>query len=264
MDLDLVRCAVRVAAALLLLASACISETTAPVPTALTPTPAVVLIQAPAATSIPASIAVPTSEPAAPTPPPAVVVIQAPVTTSARAPVAVPTSELAGAASTPDPRPLRPIRFERWRPAIENYAPVVQRDNTTLLDGARVPFATYFVAMHNRIHPIFAEESLGALGNLPKGHPLNQNLSTDLEIVLNKDTGKVVRMGVIRSSGMTVFDLVALTAVDRASPFGKAPDVIASPDGNVYIHWEFHRDPVDACTTRNARPFILKSAPSAP
>ena len=29
----------------------------------------------------------------------------------------------------------------------------------------------------------------------------------------------------------------------------------------MYLHWEFHRDPFDACTTRNARPFILKTAP---
>ena len=80
-------------------------------------------------------------------------------------------------------------------------------------------------------------------------------------IVLDRAAGKIVRMGVTKSSGETAFDLVALRAVDRASPFGQAPDLIASPDGNVYVHWEFHRDPFDACTTRNARPYLLKSAP---
>jgi hypothetical protein len=55
--------------------------------------------------------------------------------------------------------------------------------------------------------------------------------------------------------------VAALSSVDRAGPFGKAPEIIASPDGNVYLHWEFHRDPFDACTTRNARPFLLKNAP---
>jgi hypothetical protein len=68
-------------------------------------------------------------------------------------------------------------------------------------------------------------------------------------------------MGVTRASGITAFDVVALNSINRAQPFGKAPDAIVSPDGNVYLHWEFHRDPFDACTTRNARPFILKSAP---
>jgi len=150
----------------------------------------------------------------------------------------------------------------RWRPAIENYSPSVQLGNTTALNTARVPFATYLVAMHNRIHPIFADEFLRTLNSLPKGNPLDQDLRSNLEIVLDKDTGKVVRMGVIKVSGVTAFDIAALSAVNRAAPFGKAPDAIASPDGNVYLHWEFHRDPVDACTTRNAWPFILKSAPS--
>ena len=62
---------------------------------------------------------------------------------------------------------------------------------------------------------------------------------------------------------MTAFDIVALNSVSRASPFGKAPDAIVSPDGNVYLHWEFHRDPYDACSSRNARPFLLKAAPGA-
>jgi hypothetical protein len=30
-----------------------------------------------------------------------------------------------------------------------------------------------------------------------------------------------------------------------------------SPDGNVYLHWEFHRDEVFACSTMGASPFIL-------
>jgi hypothetical protein len=40
-----------------------------------------------------------------------------------------------------------------------------------------------------------------------------------------------------------------------------------SPDGNVYLHWEFHRDEVYACSTMNARPFLLntpKKEPSDP
>ena len=89
-----------------------------------------------------------------------------------------------------------------------------------------------------------------------------EGLVTHIEIVLSKDEGRIVRLGVTRASGSTAFDAVAINSVSRASPFGKAPDVIVSPDGNVYLHWEFHRDPYDACTTRNARPFLLKSAPT--
>ena len=136
-----------------------------------------------------------------------------------------------------------------------------QEGNQTALNAAAAPFATYINTIHNRLHPIFAEEFLGSLENLPPSHALNQDLVTHLEIVLNKEEGRIVRLGVTRASGSTIFDAVALNSVQRASPYGKAPDAIVSPDGNVYLHWEFHRDPFDACTTRNARPFLLKEAP---
>jgi len=153
-------------------------------------------------------------------------------------------------------------KFQKWRAAIENYEPAVELSNTTALNAARSPFATFLNTIHNRIHPIFAEEHLAALDSLPKGHALNQQtLVTHLENVIARDSGKLVRMGVTRSSGVTAFDVAALSSVDRAGPFGRAPEIIGSPDGNVYLHWEFHRDPFDACTTRNARPYILKTAP---
>ena len=153
-------------------------------------------------------------------------------------------------------------RFSKWKAAIENYEPSVELGNTTALNAAQAPFATYLNTIHNRIHPIFAEEYLGSLDALSRSHSLNQDLITHLEIVVSKDAGKLVRMGVTRTSGATAFDIAALASVDRAGPFGKAPDIIASPDGNVYLHWEFHRDPHDACTTRNARPFMLKAPPT--
>ena len=68
-------------------------------------------------------------------------------------------------------------------------------------------------------------------------------------------------MGIVKTSGITAFDIAALDAVDRAQPFGPAPSAIVSADGNVYLHWEFHRDEVFACSTMDARPFILNNAP---
>ena len=155
-------------------------------------------------------------------------------------------------------------KFERWRAAIENYEPSVKLGNQTSLNAARVPFATYINSIHNRLHPIFAEEFLASLDSLPAAHSLNQQLVTHIEIVLNQQDGRVVRLGVTKASGVTAFDIVALNSISRAQPFERAPDGIASPDGNVYLHWEFHRDPYDACTTRNARPYILKDPPAIP
>ena len=154
--------------------------------------------------------------------------------------------------------------FERWRSAIENYVSSVKPGNQTALNTAAVPFATYLNGMHNRIHPIFADSFLASLDNLPATHPMNdQHLITRLEIVLTRD-GHIVKMGVVKTSGITAFDIAALDSVQRASPFGPAPGAIVSTDGNVYLHWEFHRDEVYACSTMNARPFMLNVAPTAP
>jgi hypothetical protein len=151
-------------------------------------------------------------------------------------------------------------KFERWKPAIENYDPSVKLGDETALNAAENPFAEYLHDIHNRLHPIFGDEFLGS--GLASSQGLDDmSLVTHVELVLSKDEGKIVRMGVTKRSGSTVFDAVALEALDRASPFGKAPDIIASPDGNVYLHWEFHRDPFDACSTRNAHPIMLKHAP---
>jgi TonB family protein len=84
----------------------------------------------------------------------------------------------------------------------------------------------------------------------------DRHIYTSLEIVLTKE-GHLHKMGVVRTSGITAFDIAALDSVSRASPFGPAPSAIISPDGNVYLHWEFHRDEVYACSTMNARPFLL-------
>jgi hypothetical protein len=151
-------------------------------------------------------------------------------------------------------------KFERWRPAIENYDPSVKLGDENALNAAEVPFADYLVGIHNRLHPIFGDEFLGS-GAADSEGLADQSLVTHVEVVLDKSEGKIVRMGVTKRSGSTIFDAVALESLDRASPFGKAPDAIVSPDGNVYLHWEFHRDPFDACSTRNAHPILMKHPP---
>ena len=154
-----------------------------------------------------------------------------------------------------------PMDPSRWRSAIENYVPSVRPGNQTALNTARSAFAGYLNAIHNRIHPIFVFSFLDSLDSLPASHPMNnQDLSTEIEIILDQESGNVVRMGVTKFSGITAFDIAALDSVKRAAPFGTPPHEIVSPDGKVYLHWEFHRNQ-EACSTFNARPFILKAAP---
>jgi hypothetical protein len=151
------------------------------------------------------------------------------------------------------------VGIERWRSAIENYVPMVKPGNQTALNSARSPFGMYLAAIHNRLHPIFADWFLASLDSLPASDPQNnREIFTSLEIILDQDEGRVVKQGVTRTSGVTAFDISALSSVERAGPFGTPPREIVSPDGRVYLHWEFHRDPAIACTTYNARPYILK------
>ncbi len=154
--------------------------------------------------------------------------------------------------------------FERWRNAIENYVSSVKPGNQTALNTAAVPFASYLNTIHNRIHPIFADSFLGSLDNLPRTHPMNDpKMMTRLEIVVSPKEGRIVKLGIVKTSGITAFDIAALDSVHRAQPFGPAPGAIVSADGNVYLHWEFHRDEVFACSTMHARPFMLNT-PAAP
>src|SRR5580658_5676983 len=118
--------------------------------------------------------------------------------------------------------------FDRWKSAIENYVSSVKPGNQTSLNTAAVPFASYLNGMHNRIHPIFAESFLESLDGLPPTHPMNdKHLVARLEIVLSKE-GRLKKMGIVRTSGITAFDVAALDAVDRAQPFGPAPTAIIS------------------------------------
>jgi hypothetical protein len=155
------------------------------------------------------------------------------------------------------------LGVERWRAAIENYVPRVKPEFTRPVEPVAVLFGRFLNAMHNRIHPVFADTFLPALESLPREHPMNRrDISTRLEIILSSVDGQVVAMGVIKTSGVTAFDIGALESVRRAAPFGKPPREIVSADSHVYVHWEFHRNPYYACSTYFARPCLLDSAPA--
>jgi TonB family protein len=157
------------------------------------------------------------------------------------------------------------VGLNRWKSAIENYVPHVKPGNQTALNTRAAPFALYLNSMHQRIHVIFADEFLTSLDQRPRNDPLNNyEMHTDLELIINQTDGTVITMGVVRTSGVTAFDINALEAVSKASPFGKPPAEIVSPDGNVYVHWEFYRNPDYACSTYFAHPIILKEAPALP
>ena len=214
----------------------------------------------------PVSQAIPLSSPApslSPSPSPSLAASAAPVATGVdglRRLVAEAGARRAEARAAHRGEAFSTGSLEHWRSAIEGYIPSVRLDNQTFIGPAGSAFAFYLNGMHNRIHPIFADWFLDSLDALPAGDPMNDpHLVTRLEIVLTPQ-GTLQKMGVVKSSGVTAFDLGALASVERASPYGPVPSAIVSSDGNVYIQWELHRDGVFACSTIGAQPYLLTRA----
>jgi hypothetical protein len=150
------------------------------------------------------------------------------------------------------------LDFAPWRAAIESYVPTVRLGNQRALGDSHAAFVAYLTRMAARIAPIFGT-FVHWIGSLPASHPLRRtHLSTRLEIVLNRADGRIMRMGVVLGSGVTAFEVGALRSVNAASPFGAAPESIASADDRVYIQWDLHNDEYSACTPENARPAIVQ------
>ncbi len=152
--------------------------------------------------------------------------------------------------------------WEHFRAAMENYIAEVRPGNQTALNAAASPFARFLHDMHVRIHQEFAERYLGSLGIAPPAGLEDQSLHTMLEIAVNTD-GSIYRVGIVETSGNTLFDLGAFTAVWRAQPFPHPPSIILSGDGHAWLHWRFDRGPRQ-CGTFNAEPFLIDNGAAPP
>jgi TonB C terminal len=148
---------------------------------------------------------------------------------------------------------------QRERPANNLHYQVHARPEAERpLRGAEADFAAYLQLIHGRLHARFSLESLPRLERVPCGEPVNDyELSVALELVLSAADGQLRELGIVRTSGVDAFDELALEAVLGAAPFGKPSATIVSNDGNVYVHWELHRNPLFACSTYFARPYLL-------
>jgi TonB family protein len=141
------------------------------------------------------------------------------------------------------------------RSSIENFTPEVRPGNQAELGTRASPFAAYITAMHRQIHKLF---TLGFLSDIDMRNDsayANEELWTQLEIVVKGD-GSVERVGIVRSSGLLAFDVAAIDSVMSAAPFPAPPSVIKSANGKVYLDWQFHRDE-RACGTFGVDPHIL-------
>ncbi|MFH2007336.1 MAG: TonB family protein [bacterium] len=163
-------------------------------------------------------------------------------------------------------RGARGPKSQRWakiKAALANYIPEVKEGNQTALKTRAHPFARYIAFMHRKIHPRWGDGFLVDLDRLPAADGFNDYTRwTKLEIVLNRQ-GQVVKVGIVKPSGYLPFDVAALDVVFSAGPFGAPPQAIVSPNGNVYMHWEFWRNHRQ-CGTFGVNPFILAAPKTGP
>lgn len=168
----------------------------------------------------------------------------------------------------------------RWAERIHRYQrpprPGVRRP---FGQEARPALAHYVIAMHRRLHPIFAGTYLQTIDGLPAGHPINQHaappdrfdpaagawdlpddlgLWTVVEVILRGSDGTIVGLGTVRRSGVDEFDAAALEAVERASPYGPPPPSTLSADGNLYLEWRLFRSPLMGCETTGTIPYLFR------
>jgi|SRR5579871_2075729 len=152
-------------------------------------------------------------------------------------------------------------RLARVKSAVENFIPEVQPGNQTALNTRAAPFAAFIARMHRSIHELWGFGQLEEWEEKSGSSPFNnRNLVTELEIVLNGD-GTVDRVGVVRPSGLTAYDVAAVDVVYSAGPYPEPPRAIRSANGKIYLHWHFYRDERQ-CSPAFADPYILENPPS--
>lgn len=135
-------------------------------------------------------------------------------------------------------------REKAVRASLENHITEVKPGNHTGVNAKAAVYASYISRIHRKIHQRWGATYLPHLdSNMPRGHPLNNpRLNSKLEFVIDAESGSVDAVNIVDSSGEMMFDAEAVAISHAIGPHRSPPGEIVSPDGKVYIHWNFWRD----------------------
>jgi hypothetical protein len=130
------------------------------------------------------------------------------------------------------------------RASLENHITEVKPGNHTGVNAKPAAYAAYIGRIHRKIHALWGSGFLPRLDTqYPAGHPLNDaDLNSKLEFVIDARSGVVDAVNIVDSSGELMFDAEAVSISHMIGPHRQPPGEIVSPDGKVYIHWNFWRD----------------------
>jgi hypothetical protein len=151
-------------------------------------------------------------------------------------------------------------REKAVRASLENHITEVKPGNHTGVNAKPAVYAEYIGRIHRKIHARWGAGYLPRLDTqYPRGHPLNNaSLNSKLEFVIDARSGVVDAVNIVESSGELMFDAEALSISHTIGPHRKPPGEIVSPDGKVYIHWNFWRDQRQ-CGPFGASVYIVKN-----
>jgi hypothetical protein len=157
------------------------------------------------------------------------------------------------------PLPLGAVNVNDWADAIAKYRPQANGGRPVAWGDAESDVIAYLDAVHACVHAAFADSFLRSLTGLAKDHPLSDpELAATVELVIDGDSGQLAEIGVVASSGVPEFDAAAVAAFGHAFPLAPPPAASLSSDDRLYVTWELHRRPEEACKREQARPWKLR------
>ena len=156
----------------------------------------------------------------------------------------------------PDPSTLEPTKKRRRlfrnlaerqklvKGSLENFIVEIQPGNHTAVNAHRAIYAGYINSIHRRIHKRWADGFLITIDTTyPRSDPLqNPSLNTTLEFIIDASTGEFDAVNLVRSSGEYMFDAEAVATAWAVGKRPNPPPQIVSPNGKIYLHWNFWRD----------------------
>lgn len=128
--------------------------------------------------------------------------------------------------------------------SLENMITEIQPGNHTSVNAKRSVYVGYINAIHRRIHERWANEYLISLDtSYPRSSPLQDpDLNTTLEFVIDAKSGEFEAINIVKTSGQTLFDAEAISTSWNIGKRPNPPPQIVSPNGKIYLHWNFWRD----------------------
>lgn len=142
--------------------------------------------------------------------------------------------------------------------SLENMITEIKPGNHTSVNAKRSVYVGYINAIHRRIHERWANEYLISLDtSYSRSSPLQDpDLNTTLEFVIDAKSGEFEAINLVKSSGQMLFDAEAISTSWNIGKRPNPPPQIVSPNGKIYLHWNFWRDGRQ-CGVMSASIFLL-------